>query len=221
MDRFAQRLANSAQLGDRTRRRSGCLGCIPQLLLILALSGIGFLLITAAFAPWGFYMGGKFHIIPSWQGWGTLQAKSGKYVIYVYFYPRPSGSRIMPGPSVGGNARLCTPRGEMFYMKLGGGMRRGIGTSTDGEKISLYMNNRSSWFSNLNGDYRPSLELRGQWSDPNIVMDDHGSISRAFDLDGTVYRGHGGSRPYPGDVTPVTLTPGSYSDFQAACKAPH
>ncbi len=219
MDRFAQHLANSAQLGARTRRRWGCLGCIPQLVVIFALMAVGFVLITAVFAPWGFYMGGKFHIIPTWQGWGTLQAKSGRYLVYVYFYPRPSGSRILPGPSVGGTAYLCSPRGEHFYMKLRGGMRRGIGLSTDGEHISLYMNNHSSFYSNFTSDYRPSLELRGQWQNPNLVMDDHGSISRAFEPDGTVYRGHGGSRPYPGDITPVTLMPGSYSDFSAACKA--
>jgi len=220
MDRFAQRLANSAQLGARTRRRSGCLGCIPQLVVIFVLAAVGFVLITAVFAPWGFYMGGKFHIIPTWQGWGTLQAKSGRYQVYVYFYPRPSGSRIMPGPTVGGSAYVCSPRGEHFYMRLRGDMRRGIGLSTDGEKISLYMNNHSSFYSNFTSDYRPSLELRGQWQNPNLVMDDHGSISRAFEPDGTVYRGHGGSRPYPGDITPITLVPGSYSDFEAACKAP-
>lgn len=220
MDRFAQRLANSAQLGTRTRRRPGCFGCITQLVLIFALMAVGFVVVTAVFAPWGFYMGGKFHIVPTWQGWGTLQTKSGRYLIYVYFYPRPSGSRVLPGPSVGGTAYLCSPRGEHFYMKLGGGMRRGIGLSTDGEKISLYMNNHSSFYSNFTSDYRPSIELRGQWQNPNIVMDDHGSISRAFEPDGTVYRGHGGSRPYPGEITPVTLTPGSYSDFAAACKAP-
>jgi len=219
MDRYAQRLLNLSQPGARARRRWGCLGCIPQLVLIFALAAVGFVLMTAVFAPWGFYMGGKFHIIPTWEGRGTLQTKSGKYEIYVYFYPRPSGSRIMPGPSVGGTAYLCSPRGEKFYMKLGGGMRRGIGLSTDGEKISLYMNNHSSFYSNFTSDYRPSLEFRGQWQNPNLVMDDHGSISRAFEPDGTVNRGHGGSRPYPGDITPVTLMPGSYSDFAAACKA--
>ena len=220
MDRIAQGLLSKAQLPMRPRPRMGCLGCLPRLLLALALGTAAILLITAVFAPWGFYLGGRFHIIPSWEGWGTLQTNSGQYVVFVRFQPRPSGSRVMPGPSVGGVGYLCTPRREIFRMNLGGGMRRGIGLSTDGEKISLYMNNRSSFLANLNGDYRPSLEFRGQWRNPNIVMDDHGSISRAFQADGTVYRGHDRGRPYPGDITPVTLTPGSYSDFEAACKAP-
>jgi hypothetical protein len=218
MDQLAQRLSRAVQFSSRPRKRSGCLGCLPRFLLLIALGCVAFILITAVFAPWGFYLGGGFHILPYWQGWGTLQTTSGKYAIFVRFQPRPSGSRIMPGPSVGGAAYLCTPRGERFYMKLGGGMRRGIGLSTDGEKISLYMSSRSSFWANLNSDYRPRIELRGQWHNPNIVMDDHGSISRAFEPDGTVSSGHDAHRPYPGPIVPVTLVPGPYSDFEAACK---
>jgi hypothetical protein len=25
---------------------------------------------TALFTPWGFFMGGRFHLYPQWQGWG-------------------------------------------------------------------------------------------------------------------------------------------------------
>ena len=103
-------------------------------------------------------------------------------------------------------------------MKLGGGMRRGIGLNTNGENISLYMNNHSSVFSNLNADYRPSIEFRGKWQNPNIVMDDHGSIARAFNSDGSVFRAHDKNRQYIAEVVPITLVPGSYSDFEAACK---
>jgi len=207
-----------APLSPRPKSRLGCLGCLPRLLLFVAL-GLGlFLLVTAVFAPWGFFLGGKFHIIPDWQGWGTLQAKSGKYVVYVRFQPRRSGSRVYPEPSVGGIAYLCSPRGETFRMHLGGGMRRGIGLSTDGEKITLYMNYYPTFFGNLRSDHRPSIELRGQWHNPDITMDDHGSISRAFEPDGTVTRSNDPKRPYPGEIVPVTLVPGSYSDFEATCK---
>ena len=201
------------------RRRSGCLGCLPQLLLLFLGAGLVFLATIAVFAPWGFYLGGGFHILPYWQGWGVLHSKTGNYLVYAYFYPQPSGSRVLPGPSVGGTGSLCTPRGEIFRMRLGGGMRRGIGTHTDGEKIDLYMYYWPAFSGNLTADHRPSVELRGQWKNPNIVMDDHGSIFRAFNPDGTVDRGHS-NKPYPGDITPVTLVAGSYSDFEAACKAP-
>jgi len=218
MVRFARPF--SAKPIVRRRPRAGCLGCLTQLLLLVALGCGLVLVITAVFAPWGFYMGGSFHIIPYWQGWGTLSAKSGKYLLFVRFEPTPNGSKVMPHPSVKGVGYLCSPRGEIFYMHLGGGMRRGIGTNTDGEKIGLYMDNWSRFFAGFTNDHRPSIELRGQWKNPNIVMDDHGSIFRSFNPDGSVDRGHS-NKPYPGDITPVTLAPGSYSDFEAACKASH
>jgi hypothetical protein len=217
MARFARPF--SAGPSAVRRPRAGCLGCLPRLLLMLVVGGALALLAIAVFAPWGFFLGGMFHIIPYWQGWGVLHAKSGKYVVFVGFQPRPSGSRIMPGPSVGGNGYLCSPRGEIFRLHLGGGMRRGIGTNTDGEKIGLYMNYWPAFTGSFSADHRPSIELRGTWQNPNIVADDHGSIFRAFNPDGTVDRNQH-NKPYPGDITPVTLVPGSYSDFEAACKAP-
>jgi len=199
------------------RPRVGCLGCLPRLVLLLAFGCLLVLAITAVFAPWGFYLGGKFHIIPYWQGWGTLAAKGGKYIVFVRFEPTPNGSKVMPHPSVKGTGYLCTPRGEIFRMHLGGGMRRGIGTNTDGEKIDLYMDYWPIFSGGFMTHHRPSLELRGKWQNPNIVMDDHGSIFRAFNSDGTVDPGHS-NKPYPGDITPVTLVPGSYSDFERECK---
>ena len=215
MDRFAQRFP----IPPRRPRAKSRFGCVTQVVLALALGAVVSLAGTAIFAPWGFYLGGTFHILPDWHGWGTLHAKSGNYLLYVRFQPRPSGSRIYPGPSIGGQGYLCTPRGEILYMHLGGGMRRGIGLNTDGENISMYMNNYSSFFANLNADHRPSIELRGQWHNPDIVMNDHGSIARAFNADGTVYKSHDQSRPYLGEIVPVTLAQGPYSDFEAACKA--
>lgn len=106
-------------------------------------------------------------------------------------------------------------------MNLGGGMRRGLGLNTDGEKISLGMYYRPLVFWNFTTDHRPGIELRGQWHNPNLVMDDHSSIQRAFNSDGSVYHGGQPERPYMGEIVPVTLVPGSYSDFEAACKAPH
>ena len=215
MARFARHFSASP-LAPR-RSRAGCLGCLPRLLLVLALGTGLVLLITAVFAPWGFFLGGSFHIIPYWQGWGTLSAKSGTYIVFVRFEPTPNGSKVMPHPSVKGTGYLCTPRGEIFRMHLGGGMRRGIGTNTDGEKIDLYMDYWPAFFGNLRSDHRPSVGFRGKWENPNIVADDHGSIFRAFNPDATVDRGHS-NKPYPGDIIPVTLVPGSYSDFERACK---
>jgi hypothetical protein len=37
-----------------------------------------------------------------------------------------------------GDAHLCTPRGENIYLSLGGGMRKHLNVSTDGEGSSGY-----------------------------------------------------------------------------------
>jgi len=118
--------------------------------------------------------------------------------------------------NLAGNAYVCTPRGEKIRLKLGGGMRRQLSLSTDGEAISLYMH-YWPWNANFRSDDNPNLELRGHWRNPNLVLDDHSSIARAFQPDGTVYHGNGANRPYMSEIVPVNLGPGSYSDFSSAC----
>ena len=39
-----------------------------------------------------------------------------------------------------GDAYVCTPRGENIRLRLGGGMRKHLNLSTDGEAIHFYMN---------------------------------------------------------------------------------
>jgi hypothetical protein len=207
-------------LGRRSKSRFGCLGCLGQTIILVALGCVVFAAIIALFAPWSYYLGGKFHWLPQWQGVGTMQAKSGKYVVYVYVYPTSAKQRIVPESALTGQAYLCSPRHEIFRMTLGGSMRRGLNLNTDGEKIGLYMHYRPTFAFTQGYDHRPRLELRGHWQNPNLVMDDHSSIQRNFEPDGTVYRGGGKARPYMGEIVPVTLQPGSYSDFEAACKAP-
>jgi hypothetical protein len=202
----------------QSKSRQGCLGCLGKLVVIFLLGAVVVLAITAAFKPWGFFLGGKFHIIPSWQGWGTLHAKSGNYILQVHLDTNIKGRR---SSDLKGVAYLCTPRGERFRLNLIGNMRRNLNLSTDGEAIRLGMSYRpyGSFFS---GDARPSLELRGHWQNPNLVMDDNGSISRAFQPDGRVYFGHDRNRPYAAEIVPVTLTEGTSSQFEAACAAaPH
>jgi len=203
----------------RTARR-GCLGCFLQLGLLFVVGCVFVIAVTGIFAPWGFYLGGKFHILPYWQGWGEMHAKSGRYVLYVRFQPSSRGSRIIPRANLSGVAYLCTPRHERFYMHLGGGMRRNPDLTKDGEAIGLYMDNWSGWFPNINGDHRPQLEFEGRWQNPNITMNDDGSISNAFNDDGTVYRKHVRNRPYSTEFVRLTLVSGSYSDFERACARP-
>ena len=185
---------------------------------LLVLGLLLYLAITGVFAPWAFYLGGKFHISPYWQGVGKAHAKSGDYLMFVRIEPSSRGSGMHLGTNLGGIAYVCTPRGENLRLDLGGSMRRYLRLSTDGEAIGLYMI-YWPWNAQFIGDRRPKLELRGHWRNPDLVMDDHGSIARAFQPDGTVYRGNDPNRPYMTEVVPITFAEGSYSEYEAACKA--
>jgi hypothetical protein len=109
---------DSALLPPRVKPRRGCVGCLWQTLwqctLILGLGAILVIAMTGLFYPWAFYLGGRFHILPYWQGWGKLHAKSGDYVLFVQFEPTPRGSKMYLETNLTGIAYVCTPRGENF-----------------------------------------------------------------------------------------------------------
>ncbi|MBZ5706921.1 MAG: hypothetical protein LAN63_16340 [Acidobacteriia bacterium] len=194
------------------------LGCLGSLALYFVLGIVAFILIRAVFAPWSFFLGGTFHVFPIWQGWGRMHSKTaGDYALYVYMYPSPGGRGY---PSVTGTATLCTPRGQRFSMHLGGGMNnKHVGLNTDGQEMHLYMNTWQGWSAQFTTDRRPRLDLRGRWQNPNLVMDDHGTLSRAFLPDGTLYTGPEHNQPAAREDIPLTLTPGSRSEFESACAA--
>jgi hypothetical protein len=200
---------------QRQRTRGGCLGGLVKVILALAFGLLVIYGVRAVFTPWGFYLGGNFHILPYWQGWGRLHSEvAGEYAIYVQMEPT-SGGRY--NSFLNGNGYVCTPRGEKIRLSLSGTMRKGLNLSTDGEKINITIHN-DTVLAKFNGDRRPDLELHGQWQNPNLVANDNGSIDRAFQPDGSVYLGHDPNRPYKLEVLPITLKPGSYSEFESACK---
>jgi hypothetical protein len=101
-----------------TKARTGCLGCLWQVGLVLFLGVVLATALTGLFYPWAFYLGGKFHMMPIWQGWGRAQAKSGDYLLWVQLEPTPQGSRIIPHSNLRGIGYLCTPRAEQFRLHL-------------------------------------------------------------------------------------------------------
>jgi len=183
------------------------------LLIILLVVGVG---LPALLTPWGFYMGGRFHVLPMWQGWGKMHSSKagGDYVLQVVFYPKVG--RTLGPRHVTGNAWLCTPRGEKFYLSLGGDFQKDLWLDSNGKTARFYMDNYSAK-SQFSGDRRPYLELSGKWNNPDLVMNDHGSIARSFEPDGRLYAGHSPSRPYMAEVVSVTLHEGNNSEFEAAC----
>jgi len=209
---------SSFRPGMPARRRSGP-GCIVQMLGLFALGAVLAIGICAVFAPWAFYMGGHFHLIPQWNGWGRLHSNlAGDYVLYVSLSPttnRTGTGGVNHGkPQISGRGFLCTPRGETYKLRLGGDFDKASGTDLQGKSAYLYMNH----YSPFGGSNAPSLEFRGKWNNPDLVLDDHGSITRAFDPGGTLVTNQH-KRPYIQEVAPVTLHEGPYSDFEAACSA--
>ena len=208
---------NKNAVGIPARKKQGCLGSLWRLALVFAFAGVVVLVTIAIFAPWGYYLGGKFHVIPDWEGFGRLHSKiSGDYVVYVYFWPSSPG---LVSSFVTGIGYVCTPKGVKKRLNLVGTMQKHLHVSTNGEAIYIKVYNWQAF--NINSEKRPRLEFEGHWQDPNIVMNDDGSISRAFQPDGSVWLGHEGNRPYRLEVIPITFTPGSYSEFESACQSTH
>jgi hypothetical protein len=200
------------------RPRVGCFGCLFQCIVVLVLGVVLMIALTGLFYPWAFYLGGNFHIMPMWQGWGKAHTKSGDYLVWVQFGPTPRSSKVMYRETrITGRAYVCTPRGERFPMHLGGGMPRHLNLSTDGEAISLYTYYWPLWYGGFTSDHAPRLEFQGNWRNPNLVMNDRGSIAKAFQPDGTVY--HSGGRMSVPEVVPITFVSGPRSELDKACAA--
>ncbi len=205
------------------RSVAGCLaGCFARVLAALVLGSLLVLALYVVFAPWGFFLGGQFHPLAYWQGWGTMHGPGGDYAVLVRIFPSPSrGSAIyVGGPGVNGSAIVCTPRGERYNLRLSGGFANKLGfrtTDTNGQPIGLTLSQPLN-FLNTNSYTRLSFYLHGAWQNPNLVVDDHGTLSRTFNPDGTWTPGDRYKRPL-GDPIPLTLHAGGGSDFDAACAA--
>ncbi len=216
------RSENEAALGRGggvPRQRRGCLGCFATVVATLVFGLLVVMGLTAVLTPWAFYLGGSFHIIPSWQGWGTLHAKSGDYSVFVRFGPAlRTSSRLYPASRLKGIGYLCTPRGDRFRMNLTGSMRLHLPVHTDGEAITLGMDNWPALTGGFLTHHRPSIGLVGHWKNPNLLMDDQSSLYRAFFEDGGVIEKIPPNRPWNGPVVPVTIKPGTYDEFEAACR---
>jgi hypothetical protein len=210
MDRFKNANAQAGRLR---------LGCMGQIFFIgLMLIGLGVLYV--AFNPWAFFMGGNFHPFGTWHGYGRMHsATAGDYFLYIQIYPNMhTKGAIVPGTPVKGDAYLCTPKGERFYLKLGGGMPWGYYVNSLGKPINLYMSN---WRTALPvaADERPYLKFSGHWEPGKLVADDRKSLSAAFLPDGTLRPKAASIPPSQTELTQVTFLEGSYSDFKAACAA--
>jgi hypothetical protein len=201
-------------------KRGGRLGCLGRVLAFLILGAFVILVIDVAFAPWAFFLGGRFHPLALWQGWGRLHSSAGEeYVLFVRMWAAPG--RHGGHPSVTGTANLCTPLGQRFSLRLRGSFldKQPWRIDSDQRAMRLSLYRRPDFSSFFGTERRPRFELHGAWHNPDLVMDDHGSLSTAFLPDGRVYDGPSRSQPAARGNATVTLRAGGHAEFEAACRA--
>ena len=137
---------------------------------------------------------------------------AGDYALLVTFSPKTG--RHLGLTHVTGNGTLCTPRGDRYRLRLGGDFGKPSGTDLQGKSAHLYMNNYTAFSSST----APSLDFRGRWNNPDLVLDDQGSLNRAFNPGGSLFTDRQ-QCPYMQEVVPLTLQEGSRADFDSACAA--
>jgi len=192
----------------RAPKRHGCIASLLGLVLLCAGIVYGVAAITA---PWSFHIGGVSTPLLSWSATGMLQTKGGNYPLYVFLYPDSHFSRLRlrsqegedlrPTGGVQGSAWLCTSRDVAQRLKLSGTIYNGW-SNTEGSVISFRL---LEWYFFDSRPTRGYLDLEGRWNGTKLVMDDRGSLAKTFRSDLKI------------EHASVTLNPGSYSDFKAAC----
>jgi hypothetical protein len=207
----------STPVPPRPRRR--LTGAKQWLVLLFTLILVG--AIYVGMYPWAFYMGGDFHPLGMWSGWGRMHSKTaGDYFLFVTISPVTYGHETFPAWDVKGTGDFCTPKGELFRLRVRGDMPRKFYVNSMGQPISLWVEN---WRATLpvGAEKKPSFRLWGRWGQREILADDRGTLSKAFLPDGTL-------RPEKSHVLSsevedisVTLHEGSYGDFESACGRPH
>lgn len=187
------------------------------LLKLVALAVLAFGLpyaLDAVFTPWAFFMGGHFHLNPKWAGWGRMHSNtSGDYAIYITI--SPGFGRGHSHTDITGKGALCTQRGDNYRLSMAGSFEEGSGVDLQGRTATIYAHNYNPKHTGHND---PSLEFRGKWNNPDLVLDDQGSINQAFDLDGGLAK-EKRARSGIQERVPLTLREGSRSDFDTACAA--
>jgi hypothetical protein len=197
-------------------RRYGCAGCLVQSAIALAGGCALIYLLYALLAPWNFYFGGHFHLVPGWTGQGRMRSAAGRdYYLWLRFTPTTPGYRKS---ALQGTAFLCSPRGEKFRLSFGGSMAAKHGADLRGVPIHLYLRNWSL-AGQFSGERRPSFDLYGTFGDSELTLDDQGSLARAFRPDGTLHVPRD-RVPWKQDSSRVILREDSSWTFVPSCPAP-
>jgi hypothetical protein len=123
-------------------------------------------------------------------------------------------------PYLSGTAQLCTPRGELFRSLhvTASFSSKNFGLNSNNQPVTIHIYNYGL-SGQVNADYRPEFDLYGSWQNSDLVLEDHGSLAKAFLPDGDVYVGSPANQPAAGTNLSITLVPGSPAQFKAACQS--
>lgn len=195
---------SNSQSSSKSR---GKLGCLTQLVLLLGFGLVVAAIVVTIMGPWILTVGGRHRLLPVWEGVGDAQGPGGTYRLYVWFSPSRAYQRILPEAAVQGYSVLCTPRGERFNLKLYGGAPGRLWLKMDeGHEFNMRVFRRSRLSLSTNSTVAPPrLQFAGHWRGSDLVMDDQGSFSHAFNPDGTLNPDAPNWHPKTGDVS-VTFT---------------
>jgi hypothetical protein len=204
------------------RARTGCLGCVGRLAGILLVGVVcGSALIIAiewVFTPWAFYLGGQFHPLGVWQGAARVHAASGDYTLYLWLSPS-RGRRYNNLPYMKGWGYLCTPKGERYALRTTASMPSHPSVDTNGFEMRVDMERRPWYWNFIGYDARPRLSFRGRWQNPDLVLNDGGTLSSAFLPDGTLYTGPTKNQPRGREPAPVVFHLVPWTAFFADCRS--
>jgi hypothetical protein len=208
-------------------RRGGCLGCgagsLAKLLGVFVVLGLVMWLGALAFVPYAFTLGGHFHWLPFWTGWGRVTSPNGggEYLIYVSLQPEASNQSVVLTSALNGTAWICTPSGELVPERPIVTMERTWHGPTVGKPVHMLISNYRLIGGSIQTDRRPELLLQGVWADRSLELNDNGTLSAAFLADGSVNRGR--AAPDAAQNLKITLNEASqwtgYRDFKRACGA--
>jgi hypothetical protein len=200
--------------------KASALGCLTRLLLFCTLAGLLIVAVTGIVAPWAFFLGGRFHLLPVWQGVGRFRAASGDYSLYFWVSPSPGGRRLNL-PAFRGWAVLCSPRAEQFQLRVSANFMEPAGLDTQGKEFRADVYRRP-WYSQFIGPYddRPRLNLRGRWRGQELIMNDGGSLSRMFQPNGTLFQGPSRAQPAARETLQIIFREVGWLGWWKGCEVP-
>ncbi|KAA6457225.1 hypothetical protein DYQ86_23115 [Acidobacteria bacterium AB60] len=192
----------------------GCLGgCLVKFVLFALAACLFMMAIIVALNPWALHIGGQTTPLLTWQGVGTVRAEDGRtYPLYLSFSPgRPAGMHLTSrregkrkSADLDGRGWLCLAPGVTERLKLSGTMYGGYLNTDDSlfdfrlleAKQLVTLSPRLGGFFDLAGTFQGSALALTRPGEQGIRFDSGVFIHHAT----------------------ATLRPGSYEDFEAACR---